>query len=434
MRQGKKCSKSVVVTPFTVAALRFLRCLPVGLLFVAVACTSGRPSIDESEGDGTAAFHDRLLVLDSHAGFTSDPLTTCGQTERQVDIPKMRMGGVDVVFFTPFASQGERSTAGYAAAEAQALEAFRGIHELVVQCGDVLGLARSPEAARSIVDSGRIAAAIGMENGFMIGPDLTLLERYAELGGAYLSLTHDGHNAIADAAIPFPHLGDGPSEHGGVSDFGAEVITELNRLGIMIDVSHLSKDASREAIRLSAVPVIASHSGMDAIAPHPRNMNDETLLLLASKGGVVQIPALHEFIKTDPPGVMEAFYALLDEFGISTDAEARTLPPNQRTAFERRNAEALERWPLATVREFVDHIDHVVDLVGVDHVGIGSDFDGGAGLTGWANASETPNVTAELVRRGYTEEDIAKIWGGNLLRVWADVRTAATGLARRPAS
>jgi len=135
-------------------------------------------------------------------------------------------------------------------------------------------------------------------------------------------------------------------------------------------------------------------------------MDDETLLLLASKGGVVQIPALHEFIKTDPPGVMEAFYALLDEFGISMDTEARTLPANQREAFERRNAEMLERWPLATVRDFVGHIDHVVDLVGVDHVGIGSDFDGGAGLTGWASASETPNVTAELIHRGYTEEDI----------------------------
>lgn len=342
---NKNCSKSAVVTSYTVEARRLSRFLPVGLLCMAVACDSGRPSIDESERDGSAAFHDRLLVLDSHAGFTSDPLTTCGQTERQVDIPKMRMGGVDVVFFTPFATQGERSAAGYAAAEAEALEAFRGIHELVAQCGDVLGIARSPEAARTIVDAGRIAIAIGMENGFMIGPDLTLLERYAELGGAYLSLTHDGHNAIADAAIPFPDLGDGPSEHRGVSNFGEEVITELNGLGIMIDVSHLSKEASREAIRLSALPVIASHSGMDAIAPHPRNMDDETLLFLASKGGVVQIPAVHEFIKTDPPGVMEAFYALLDEFGISMDTEARTLPANQREAFERRNAEMLERWP-----------------------------------------------------------------------------------------
>ena len=164
---------------------------------------------------------------------------------------------------------------------------------------------------------------------------------------------------------------------------------------------------------------------MHALVPHPRNMDDQTLRALARKGGVVQVTPVHEFIKVDPPGVMEAFQALLDDFGLENDSQARNLPPDQRAEFERRYAALAERWPLATVNDFVDHIDHVVELVGIDHVGIGSDFEGGAGVTGYSDAGESMNVTVELLRRGYTREEVAKIWGGNLLRVWSQVRAMA---------
>ena len=382
--------------------------------------------------------HDRIIALDSHASVFpgGDRLRSCGATDRQVDLPKMRQGRLDAAFFIAYAAQGPLTQDGYAEAERQAMERFRGIHELVRTCSEEAALARTPADVERIVEGGKVAVAIGMENGFMIGPDLTLLERYAELGGAYLGLTHDGHNAIADAAVPREELGDAPSRHGGLSEFGERVIAELNRLGIMVDVSHMSKAASLDAVRISRTPVIASHSSMHALVPHARNMDDETLLALAARGGVVQITAVHEFLKVDPPGAMEAFYGLLDEFGLETDADARTLPPDRRVEFERRSAEMLEKWPLATVEDLVDHIDHAVDLVGIDHVGIGSDFGGGGGLTGWAHAGEAANVTAELLRRGYTEEEIRKLWGENLLRVWMEVQrhAAARESAGAPAA
>ncbi|MDX1579102.1 MAG: membrane dipeptidase, partial [Gemmatimonadota bacterium] len=183
------------------------------------------------------AVHDALLTLDSHAGFSTDPLESCGETDRQVDFPRMRRGGLDAVFFTVYAEQRERTPERYAEARRRALEVFERLHDLVERCSADVALARTPNDLVRIVETGRLAIAIGIENGFVIGPDLDLLERFAELGAAYVGLTHDGHNAIADAAIPRDELGDPPSEHGGVSAFGERVIAELNRLGIMVDVS-----------------------------------------------------------------------------------------------------------------------------------------------------------------------------------------------------
>ena len=369
--------------------------------------------------------HDRMITLDSHASFTSDPLSSCEETDRQVDLAKMRAGGLDAVFFSVYAPQRERTPDRYADAEREAREAFRRIHDLVEQCTDAVGLARSPEDVERIVGVGKLAVAIGIENGFTIGRDLSLLKTYRELGAVYVGLTHDGHNDIADSAIPKGELGDGASEHGGVSAFGEQVIRELNRLGIMVDVSHMSRTATLDAIRISRAPVIASHSSMHALRAHPRNIDDETLDALAAKGGVVQLVPLHSFLNDDPPEADAAFISLFEEFGIELTWQARKLPSDRRAEFEQRYAELEERWPLATVADFVDHIDHAVRRVGVDYVGIGTDFDGGGELTGWADASETLNVTVELLRRGYTEGEIRKIWGGNLLRVWKEVRRLA---------
>ncbi|HVS14238.1 MAG TPA: dipeptidase [Thermoanaerobaculia bacterium] len=401
------------------------------LCFLAAGCRSGGRAGSETDRSAAGAdLHRRVLTIDSHAGFTGDPLTTCGSTERQVDFPKMRSGGLDATFFTVYAAQRERTPAIHAETQSRALETFRRLHELARLCSDDVAVARTPAELVEIVESGRLAIAIGVENGFTLGGDLDLVERFAELGASYLGPTHDGHNALADSATPRPELADLAAEHGGLSPLGERLIAELNRLGVMVDVSHMSKAATLDAIRVSRAPVIASHSSMYAIAPHPRNLDDETLLALAAKGGVVQITPVHEFLKVDPPGAMEAFYALLDEFGLENDSEARSLPPERRAEFERRYGEMLERWPLATVADFVDHIDHAVGLVGVDHVGIGSDFEGGAGVTGWMHAGETAGVTAELLRRGYDEEEIRKIWGGNLLRVWTEIRARSEGADR----
>ena len=391
------------------------------------------PSVEDTDAEHLFAvkLHNQIISVDSHAGFTSVPLERCGETERQVDFPKMRQGGVDAVFFTVYARQRERTPERYADAQASALEVFRNIHDLVRRCSNEVGLARTPADVTRLVANGKLAVAIGVENGFTIGKDLAYLDKFAELGASYVGLTHDGHNDIADAAIPRERLGDPVSEHGGVSAFGASVIVELNRLGIMIDVSHLSRSSTLDAIRLSKSPVIASHSSMYGIAPHPRNIDDETAVELAAKGGVIQITPIHDFIKVDTPGLMNAFYELLDEFDFESDAEAATLSPDRRNEFESRIVEMEKHWALATVVHFVDHIDYAVGLVGVDHVGIGSDFEGGAGITGWMHAGEAQNVTAELLRRGYNEEEIGKIWGGNLLRVWAENQQSAAGYSKQ---
>jgi membrane dipeptidase len=308
---------------------------------------------------------------------------------------------------------------------------FEAIHRMTDEMyPDRIELAYSAADAVRINASGKRVAAIGIENGYVIGKDLSLLATYHELGGRYITLAHGGHNDIADSSTPRENFGDAESEHGGVSEFGEQVIAEMNRLGIMVDVSHISKDAMLDAARLSVAPVIASHSSTKALADVARNMDDEQLLALKENGGVMQTVALGGFVKVDLPEKREALAALREELGITGfgGAALRNLSDQQRAEYDRRRAELDERWPPADLQDFVDHIDHAVELIGIDHVGISSDFDGGGGIVGWEDASQTPNVTLELLRRGYSEEDIAKLWGGNLLRVWREVERVAAEL------
>jgi membrane dipeptidase len=246
-----------------------------------------------------------------------------------------------------------------------------------------IGLARRADDLERLVAGGRLAAAIGIENGFVIGQDLGLLDRFYDLGARYMTLVHNGHNDIADSAQPQSRLGDGDAEHNGVSDYGARVIRRMNELGIMVDVSHASKAAAIEAMELSVAPVIASHSSVFALTSHARNMDDETLFRLAEDEGVIQIVAFPAYVG---------------------DGEA------------------------PTVADFIDHVDYAVDLIGIEHVGISSDFGGGGGIEGWNHAAETPNVTAELVARGYSESEIGLLWSGNLLRVWREAERVAETL------
>ena len=417
--------------------------LLLALLPILNACGAGEdgaPAELRASPDGTAsagallpqarALQERIITIDTHDDipfdFASDSVNPCNRLERQVDVPKMKEGGLDVGFFVVYVGQAERTPRGYELAGEQAMTKFRAIHRMAEElCPDQIELAYTPEDVERITAAGKLAAAIGIENGFVIGKDLSLLETYSELGANYVTLAHGGHNDIADSSTPRENLGDGPSEHGGVSAFGEEVIREMNRLGIMVDVSHISKEAALDAMRISAAPVIASHSSTRALADVPRNMDDETLLALRDDGGVVQIVALDGFVKVDAQEKTEAVQALREEMGISGPGSFRDLPEERRAEYQRRMAEIDERWPGATVADFVDHIDHAVELIGIDHVGISSDFDGGGGVTGWDDASETANVTAELLRRGYTEEEIAKLWGGNTLRVWAEAERVA---------
>ena len=382
-----------------------------------------------------AEIHTRVLTIDTHNdipfNFATDEVDPGVRGDRQVDIPKMEEGELDVGFFVVYVGQTERTPANYRQAKEDAMTKFDAIHRMTDEMyPGRIELAYTAADAVRINESGKRVAAIGIENGYVIGRDLSLLATYHELGARYITLAHGGHNDIADSSTPRENFGDEESEHGGVSAFGEEVIAEMNRLGIMVDVSHISKDAMLDAARLSRAPVVASHSSTKALANVARNMDDEQLLALKENGGVMQTVALGGFVKVDPPEKREALAALREEMGITGfgGGALRNLSDEQRAVYDNRRAELDERWPPANVQDFVDHIDHTVALIGIDHVGISSDFDGGGGIVGWEDASETGNVTLELVRRGYSEEEIEKLWGGNLLRVWREVERVAAEL------
>ncbi len=396
--------------------------------FSIISCASPETTEDDILARATE-IHQRLLTIDTHddipPNFATDEADPGAPGGRQVTLPQMRDGGLDAAFFIVYVGQTERTEENYAKVKEDALVKFAAIHRMADTLYPAqIELAYSTADVTRIHESGKLVAVIGIENGYAIGQDLSLLERYHELGARYITLAHGGHNDIADSSTPRDHLDDGPEEHGGISAFGEEVIAEMNRLGIMVDVSHISKNAMLDAARLSRAPVIASHSSTRALADHPRNMDDEQLQALKANGGVMQTVAFDGYVKVPPPEKVAAQRQLREDLGLPPRGFS-TLTPEQREALIQGLAEIDEQWPGATVSDFVDHIDYAVDLIGIDHVGISSDFDGGGGVEGWDNAAETLNVTIELVRRGYTEDDIAKLWSGNVLRVWREVERVA---------
>ncbi len=320
--------------------------------------------------------HERVMTLDTHSDIPLNFATSefmPGVAEAQVNLDTMESGGLDASFLIVYVGQGERTEAGYLAAKADALAKFDAIHRMTdFLYPERIGLATTAAEAVAIHAQGKMVALIGIENGYVIGKDISLLEEFRNRGARYMTLVHNGHNDIGDSAQPQVRLNNVEAEHGGLSDFGKDVVTELYRLGILVVISHVSRATMLQATRLSRAPVIASHSSVTSRFDHPRNMNDEQLLALRDNGGVVQIVAFNAYLK---------------EGGA------------------------------ATVADFVDHIDYAANLIGVEHVGISSDFGGGGGVAGWNDAAETFNVTLELVRRGYTEEQIGLIWGGNVLRI-----------------
>lgn len=419
-----------------------------GLLFVAgcgaddaadrrpgSASMRSAPSLSEAEVDALAReIHARVITIDTHVdipGNYATPEVDPGVRGRfQVDLPKMEEGGLDAGFFIVYVGQGERTTEGFATANRQAEQKFSGIRRMTYELyPDRIELAYSADDVERIHSEGKLVALIGVENAFGIGTDLSAWARYRDLGARYVSLTHNGHNDFGDAAVEVARLGDDGPEWGGLSPLGRDAVAELNRLGIMLDVSHAGRETMLQIVEASQAPVIASHSSMKGVADHPRNLDDAQLHALAARGGVAQTTALGGFVKIQPAERAEAQTAVRAQFGITANADVQGLSPEDRAAYDAAMAEIEARFPPASVADYVDHIDYAVDLVGVDYVGISSDFDGGGGVVGWTDASETLNVTKELVRRGYSEDEIRKLWGGNLLRVMRDVERVAREVA-----
>ncbi len=367
------------------------------------------------------AMHERVITIDTHDDIPlnfATPAVDPATADRQVNLTKMKAGGLDVGFFIVFVGQTPRTPENYERARADAMTKFEAIRRMATTMyPDRIGLAYTPADVERISASGRLVAAIGIENGYVIGKDLSLIRPYFDLGARYMTLAHGANNDICDSSTD----PQGP-EHRGLSAFGREVVAEMNRVGMMVDISHVSKDCMMQATALSRAPVIASHSSTRAFADVPRNLDDEQLLAIRENGGVAQMVALGGYVKVDPPEKRAAVDTIRQAMGIRAGGRGAlaALTPEQRAEYQRRVAELEQRWPGPNVADFVNHIDHAVKVAGIDHVGISSDFDGGGGITGWRDASETMNVTAELIRRGYGEKQIRKLWGGNLLRVWRE--------------
>lgn len=439
-----------------------------------ITSVAGRPTATQQAGAGddalirARAIHDKVITLDTHVdiglnNFSAERNYTQELTT-QVDLPKMVKGGLDAVFLIVYVGQ-TRGDDGftkkaYDDAYKQARDKFDAIHRLTREFApDRIELALTPADVRRIAAAGKKVALIGVENGYPLGDETTAVARVKEFhdrGARYLSLAHNGHSQLADSNTG---EGDGVWLHKGLSPLGKQVIAELNRVGIMVDISHPSKAANLQAMALSRAPVIASHSSARAVFDHSRNLDDEQLLALKKNGGVVQTVAFAGYVKVTPPSAERtaALAALAAEYKVPVNTLGRggrgrgagargagagargagaggntnpatVLTDEQRATLQTRLEELNVKFPApprANVRDFVDHIDYLVKKIGIDHVGISSDFDGGGGVDGWNDASETFNVTLELVRRGYTEEQIGKIWSGNLLRVMEQVQQAA---------
>lgn len=398
--------------------------------------------------------HERVLTLDTHVDIWPDNFTPeRNYTEdlpTQVNLPKMEEGGLDAAFFIVYVGQGPLTEEGYANAYEQALAKFEAIHWMAEELApERIGLATTAAEAREIAASGRKVALIGVENAYPLGLDLGRIGEFARRGARYVSLAHNGHSQFSDSNTG--EIREGGMRYGGLSDLGRAAVRELNRWGVMIDLSHPSKAATLQMIELSEAPVIASHSAARALSDVPRNMDDEQLDALAANGGVIQTVAFRGYVDEVKHSAFQIEYdrKLLElglERGVEVLADRRQvymMQPADRLAYLERIRPLMAELdtqvsgfdaPPVDVADFVDHIDYLVQRIGIDHVGISSDFDGGGGVTGWNDAAETFNVTLELVRRGYSEEDIGKLWSGNLLRVMEEVRQVGERIRAREAA
>jgi len=383
------------------------------------ACSS---DVKTEAPEDTRPLHERILTLDTHIDIPLNYMTEIDPqftTDLQVDLPKLDAGHLDSGFWIIYTPQGDLTEAGYTQGRKIAETRLRAIQRFVSKYPDRAKQALTAADVRQIVADGKHAVLMGMENAYPLGESTGNVETWAARGVRYMGITHFGHNQFGDSSNANFVRDDGP-RHNGLSQLGKELVVALNRAGIMVDVSHAGKETMMQAADLSSTPIIASHSGVKAVADSARNLDDEQLLKIKEVGGVAQMVALGGYVKLPTPEQQAARDALDAEFGDRSGWDQA-----KRDAYGARRADITAMAPAANVSDFVDHIDHTVKIAGIDHVGIASDFDGGGGIEGWKDASETAKITAELLTRGYSEEDIAKIWGGNLLRVMEAVERGA---------
>ena len=404
------------------------------LLSLAAFSWQAQAPPDEQLLKKARAIHERVISLDTHVDISGANYDPGEKSTAKCTIPKMEKGGLKGVFLAVYVGQSPQlNEDGYKRAYDQAMAKFDAVHRVAETLyPDRCAIATTPDDVERIARTGKRVFIIGMENGYPIGTDLSLIKKYYDLGARYITLSHSGHNQICDSSGPAQPM------HNGLSAFGRQVVAEMNRLGIMVDVSHIAEKSFFDVIQATKAPIIASHSGCTALCASNRNLTDAQLKALARNGGVIQVVALGSYLKGDSPERQQAIQKLQAEMGYRRlgRGETQSMSEQQRAEYAKRTQAYQERlknevdvkYPPptpATIIDFVNHIDHAVKIAGIDHVGVGTDFDGGGGIPGFNDHSDALNVTVELVRRGYSEKEIGKIWGGNLLRVWREVEKKA---------
>ncbi|MFS2108623.1 dipeptidase [Sphingomonas sp. Sphisp140] len=387
------------------------------------------------------ALQERIPNLDNHLDIPFDFGTGAHDPGQdgpdQFDFVKAKRGRLKGAVLAIFVPQNARTPAGYAEAAAKGQQKLDAIQAVVRRYPQQTEIARSPEELLAIEGSGRVAIILSILNGNLIGKDLSQLDAWHAKGVSIFGFTHAGNNDLADSARPNLLRGDKLNEHGGLSPLGRQAVARLNDLGVVIDVSQITAQGVRQVLELSRAPVIASHSNARAVIDHPRNLDDETLRAIAAKGGVVAINAYSSWVKAFPPEALAKLNEIRRRYGIPedktpagiqplSDKGVKVLPPEVFAKYSEEFHE-ITGGPdyRASLKDYVDQIDYVVKKIGIDHVGISSDFNHGGGVIGWNDVGESVNITAELQRRGYSEGDIAKLWGGNFLRVWGQVQALA---------
>ncbi|HWK35898.1 dipeptidase [Sphingomonas sp.] len=405
--------------PSTRTARRRPISLPIRLLIAASAIATLAAAPDDAR-----KVHDAAIVLDSHfdtpanlgrPGWSIIDRHSFAEDGDQVDWPRMVDSGVDGGFFAIFTGQGARDEAGDHAARDAALVRAVQIREMVAKHSDKFALALTADDARRIAAEGKRIVFISMENGSPFAGDLSLMRTFRALGATTMGAVHTRNNDLADSATDKP-------EWNGLSPKGKQFVADANRLGVLIDASHASDDATLQMAQLSKTPIILTHSGMRGVYNHPRNVPDAVAKAVAAKGGVIQINAFSGYM-IDQQKIPErdaAMAELRQQFG-------RASTPEQRRAMIAKRKEIDARWPVkrATFDDVIKHIVYAVRLVGIDHVGISGDFDGGGGVEGLDDITGYPNVTAALLKAGFSQSDVNKFWGGNALRAIAAAQAAA---------
>jgi membrane dipeptidase len=394
------------------------------LIFACIAIVSVNGQVTAQ--DKVTRIHEKAFTVDSHtdspmdiysSGFNMGEKHDAHKDGSKLDFIRMKEGGLDAAFFAVFLGQEARNPDANLKAKEEAMGILDSIYTEVGRHSDIAGLAFTPKDAYRLEKQHKRAIFIGMENGYPLGDDLSLVDTFFLRGVRYITLCHIRNNDICDSSTD-------STEHHGLTPFGKQVVQRMNQLGIMVDVSHISDTSFYDVIALSKAPVIASHSDTKALCNNPRNLSDDMIRKLAANGGVLQLCLLSDYVKTMPPNPARdsARKEIVKKYGPYDKLDEST-----KAAFRKEYYGLNETFPpnLASVSDLVDHLDHIVALTGIDHVGIGSDFDGGGGLKDCYDVSEMKNITAELIRRGYSEKDIRKIWGGNLMRVMKEVQKAA---------